>query len=157
MTSTAKQIAHLRIYETLFKILRKKLIQGPLFVMSLFPVNFAWLSPPRAWGVWNSVPERCPFLLGIFQIMSQGLSLGKSVFALCSVAVNVTVLGLEDSTAMTARSRSVKTHIVLSNIDPQVNNGTNDTRPDKCGTEGGNTGPCILFMKNRSRQTRDGL
>lgn len=52
---------------------------------------------------------------------------------------------------MTARLWSVKTHIVLFNVDPKVNKGVNFTGPDKCETEGGNTGQCS-FVKKRSRQ-----
>lgn len=53
---------------------------------------------------------------------------------------------------MTARLWSVKTHIVLFNIDPKVNKGVNYTRPDNCETEGVNTGQCS-FMKKRSCQS----
>lgn len=50
----------------------------------------------------------------------------------------------------------IKTHIVLFNIDPKVNNGMNYTKHDKWETEGSNTGQCS-FMKNISSDSCDGL
>lgn len=110
-------------------------------------------------GVCEGLPVHCPLLAQNISDHALGLSLDMSSFALCSGAVNVTVSELffprlyqQDFTAMIARLWSIKTHVVLFNIEPKVNNAMNYTRPDKCGIEGGNTGQCS-FMKNRSCQT----
>lgn len=58
---------------------------------------------------------------------------------------------------MTARLCSVKTHVVLFNIDPKVNKGVSYTRPDKCETEGVNTGQCSFMKKEIMSESCDGL